>query len=109
MNIKLYKPLKQVGLGLLLVLMFFVEVQGQETTAEEPLAIFLTWKEDPTTTISIDWHLKTEQEQTLYYKEKTSMQWLKVESKTHAFPYSDRIIHRAFLNGLNPDTAYSIK
>src|SRR5690606_3611267 len=105
-----FKQFKALYLGLILSLLLLGNVQGQEaTTAEEPLAIFLTWKEDPSSTISIDWHLLTAQQQVLYYKEKTSMQWLKAESKTHAFPFSDRTIHRVFLDGLNPGTSYSIK
>jgi acid phosphatase type 7 len=76
---------------------------------DEPLAIFLTWQENPTTTMVIDWHTRQKQDQKLYYKEKNAGNWNESISKTHPFPFSDRFIHRVFLNNLKPGTSYNIK
>ena len=67
---------------------------------DEPLAILLTWTEDPTSTISIDWHSKDIQNRHLFYREKGAIDWKRKKSRTHPFPFSDRIIHRIGLKGL---------
>lgn len=50
------------------ILFISLQVKSQN----EPLAIFLTWTEDPTTTISIDWHTAENQSQKLFFRETTS-------------------------------------
>jgi acid phosphatase type 7 len=75
----------------------------------EPLSILLTWTEDPTTTISVDWHNMESQPQTLYYREKGESQWQSKKSKFHPFPFSDRMIHRVAINKLKPGTSYQLK
>lgn len=105
-----FRTYKTFCLCLVVAFAVLYNVQAQEEKSiEEPLGILLTWKEDPTSTISIDWHLTTEQQQVLHYKDRESTEWMKAESKTHAFPFSERIIHRVLLNGLKPGTSYSIK
>lgn len=76
---------------------------------EEPGGIYLTWKEDPTSTISIDWHLKNSDSQSLYYRKKGTKNWKKSASTVLDFPFSNRKIHRVFLNGLTANQAYEIK
>lgn len=76
---------------------------------EEPLAIFLTWTDDPLRTISIDWHLTSSEKQVLYYRLKGTGDWKKSESSVHDFPYSDRKIHRVGLKGLAPNHNYEIR
>lgn len=76
---------------------------------EEPSGIYLTWKEDPTSTISIDWHLKNSTSQKLFYRKKGLETWEETESAVLDFPFSDRKIHRVFLNGLIANQAYEIK
>jgi hypothetical protein len=75
----------------------------------EPLAILLTWTKDPTTTISIDWHSMDEKAKDLFYREKGAIDWKRKKSKTHPFPFSDRIIHRVGLKGLQAETSYEIR
>lgn len=93
---------------LIIILCLFTAGASGAPLEDEPLAIFLTWKEDPTTTISIDWHSFHKQDQKLFYREKGSMEWKEVKSQTHHFPFSDRFIHRVFLNGLKAGTSYEI-
>ncbi|HZH72496.1 MAG TPA: fibronectin type III domain-containing protein [Mariniphaga sp.] len=75
----------------------------------EPLAIFLTWTEDPTSTISIDWHNHEKQSEILYYKMEGEDQWKEEQSKIHPFPFSDRLVHRVALQKLRPGTSYQIR
>ena len=52
--------------------------------------ILLTWTEDPTTTITIDWHTAENQSQQLFFREKGKEKWEVESGKTHPFPFSDR-------------------
>lgn len=83
--------------------------EGRATTAADPLAIFVSWKEDPTTTICIDWHTTQRTYLKLYYRAQGREEWLEVPGKLQAFPHSDRVIHRVSLQGLSPGTAYEVK
>lgn len=74
---------------------------------ESLLAIFLTWESDPTSTMTIDWHVF--KERSFYYREKGSGDWEEAEGKVHPFPHSDRVIQRVRLEGLQPETSYEIR
>lgn len=77
----------------------------------EPAAILLTWQQDPTTTMTIDWHtLPSDQGlSTVSYKKQNEMAWLEVDATQHEFPYSDRTIHRIEITGLKPDSNYEFR
>lgn len=75
----------------------------------DPLAIFLTWQEDPTTSMVIDWHTTQRSYLPIYYRERGQNNWLEVPGKLYAFPHSDRVIHRVSLERLNTGTAYEVK
>ncbi len=79
------------------------------TAQDEPLGILLTWTEDPTTTISIDWHTLDQQPEQLHYREKGETGWQEEKSSTHPFPFSERFVHRVILKQLTPGTSYEIK
>lgn len=87
----------------------FQSLEAQHGT--EPVGLYLTWQHDPTTTMTIDWHtLPTDEaKKALVYKEVGTNNWRQVLSSQHAFPYSDRTIHRVELTGLNPGTKYRFK
>lgn len=91
----------------LFIAILFISLQVK--SQNEPLAILLTWTEDPTTTISIDWHIAENQPQQLFFREKGKEIWKAESSKTHPFPFSDRFVHRVALNGLVPGTSYELK
>jgi hypothetical protein len=91
--------------ALLVFLFLAVQTQAQNN----PLAVLLTWTEDPATTISIDWHTMETEPQQLFFREKGKTEWRNEKSKTHPFPYSNRTIHRVALENLNPATSYEIK
>lgn len=76
---------------------------------QEPTGIFLTWKEDPLTTMVVDWHLSNSEEQVLHVTERGTDNWRQEPSKILPFPHSDRVIQRVSLSGLKPGTSYSIR
>lgn len=76
---------------------------------EEPLGILLTWKEDPLTTMVIDWHTESSDPEVLHVSEKGNENWWEEPSRTLPFPHSDRTIQRVELVGLRPGTSYSIR
>lgn len=80
-------------------------VKGQD----EPLAILLTWTEDPTTTISIDWHTMEEGPERLFYRTEGEEEWKEELSTTIPFPFSDRYVHRVALNRLRQGTSYQLR
>jgi len=90
----------------LAMLAWLVALPG--TAQQQPVGLFLTWQQDPTTTMTIDWHTGPEDgaEPTLRYKVVGSEDWHTVEVASHPFPYSDRTIHRVELTGLEPATEY---
>jgi len=72
-----------------------------------PPGLFLTWQQDPTTTMTIDWHTEDDgAPSTLRYREADDEDWRDAEGASHPFPYSDRTIHRVELTGLSPNSEY---
>ncbi len=75
----------------------------------EPLGILLTWTENPSTTMSLDWHTTDDQPATLSYRMEGEEDWKEEESNVHPFPFSDRFVHRVALTRLRPGTNYQVK
>lgn len=79
----------------------------------EPEALFLTWQNDPTTTMTIDWHTvpgeKVRPPALLYREKDSDREWKKTVGTLHAFPYTSRTISRVELTGLNPGTMYEFQ
>ncbi len=82
---------------------------GDETEAQEPLGLFLTWRRDPTTTMSVDWHAPDATSRTLHYKPVGAEEWRTQEATPHNFPYSARVIYRTTLTGLEPGGSYRFR
>lgn len=76
-----------------------------------PSGLLLTWQQDPTTTMTIDWHTGADGEpSTLEYRlNESDDEWQAVRGETIPFPHSSRLIHRIELTGLEPDTEYSFR
>ncbi|MFD2034212.1 fibronectin type III domain-containing protein [Belliella marina] len=75
----------------------------------EPHAFYLTWQEDPTTTITIDWHTDETASSEINIRRKGLDEWSKVESDVLPYPFSERLVHRASIKNLRPETSYEIK
>jgi acid phosphatase type 7 len=74
-----------------------------------PHAFYLTWMTDPTSTITIDWHSNEMEFETLKFRKKGSEKWNEFESTVLPFPFSDRLVHRVGIQGLEAETAYEIQ
>ncbi len=93
------------------------ELRGAE---EGPPGLLLTWQQDPTTTMTIDWHTDPahEGDTTVRYKEFDSDDWQYIEADSFVYAQSkhwseeenkevgQRTIHRVELTGLEPRTKY---
>lgn len=99
--------LKSTGL-ILLALFFLLSAISSIAKAEDqfPLGIILTWQQDPTTTMTIDWHTTGSHPSTLEYKKSSAENWSKASGERFDFPYSNRNVHRVELTGLQADTEY---
>lgn len=74
----------------------------------EPIALFLTWQRDPTTTMTVQW-VGSEDDganRLLWYRASGTGVWQSQAHTKRPFPLSDRWIFRAELTGLTPDTDY---
>jgi len=78
---------------------------------DEPAGLFLTWQQDPTTTMTIDWHTIPDHEavSVLYYREMGTDDWNSVSASQHSFPFSDRTIHRVELTELEQGSYYQFR
>lgn len=81
------------------------------TAGREPVGLFLTWRQDPSTTMVIDWHTVGESGAAVlrYRRAGGGAPWASVQARTKPFPYSDRSIHRVELTGLEPDATYEFR
>lgn len=77
----------------------------------QPLGLLLTWQQDPTTTMTIDWHTPAEPQRAsqLEYRQKGADSWQAAEGDARPFPHTDRTVHRVELTGLQPGTTYEFR
>ena len=71
----------------------------------EITALYLTWYQDPTTTMAIQWH-SIDSGDTLYLQ-KDQDTWTPIEGSHHQV--RDILVHAVFLEHLQPDTLYSFR
>lgn len=75
----------------------------------EPLAFYLTWTDDPSHSMVVDWHLERLEPDTLFIREKGKTKWSSLESDVLPYPFSTRYVHRISVQGLKPAREYEIK
>jgi acid phosphatase type 7 len=76
----------------------------------EPTGIFLTWRQDPSSTMVIDWHTVGEsREPVLQFRRSGEQRWQSRMPATFPFPHSERTIHRVELTDLRPDATYEFR
>jgi acid phosphatase type 7 len=76
--------------------------------AFDPVGLLLTWQRDPTSTMTIDWHVLPEdsgRRQVRYWPDGQTERRI-ATAAVKPFPFSTRLIHRVELTGLEPDTTY---
>ncbi|HEX3159475.1 MAG TPA: metallophosphoesterase family protein [Gemmatimonadaceae bacterium] len=97
------------ALAVLLVLLASVTnvAAGQRT---DPAAVFLTWTGDPTSTVTVDWHLLPGADLPRVEIRGPGLDgWVSREGQSFPFPHSTRTVRRAELSGLRPDATYEIR
>ena len=83
-----------------------VEVRTEEKT-EPPLAMYLTWQRDPTTTMTVQWHTDGDTgPPAIEYGLMDSDRHKTLYPESHPMRYSDRLIHTVEITGLNADSEY---
>ncbi len=83
---------------------------GEAENSLDPLGLVLTWQQDPTSTMTIDWHTMDDGQMThLQYKKVTDDDWDSVSGEQLLFPYSEWIINRVELTGLEAGTEYHFR
>jgi len=81
-----------------------------EAETEAPVALYLTWQRDPTTTMTVQWHTEGDfGDAALEYGPLGSEELSRVGAESHPMVFSDRIVHTAELTGLEPDTEYRFR
>ncbi|MCH7410262.1 metallophosphoesterase [Belliella sp. DSM 111904] len=101
MKFKQFTPFASLILSLFFTLPLFAQ--------SEPYGFYLTWVEDPTSTMVVDWHSDDTNSTSLEIRRKGTSNWALMESDVLPYPFSDRSIHRVSLQMLRTDTAYEIK
>lgn len=91
------------------LVLFLIGTDIYAFVEKEPYAFYLTWEEDPTSTIVIDWHEDETRSTPLYFKEMDHGSWKIFLSKVTPFPFASRQVHRVSLFGLEENTMYEIK
>lgn len=89
-----------------------------ETFADEadhagapPLALYLTWQRDPTTTMTIHWHTGQVAGSSVveYGSTDEGARTYRVRGSSRALPFSDRLVHTVELTGLQPGAGYRFR
>lgn len=97
-----------------LTFVFSCAVQNCAAEGEEPydpIAIYLTWQEDPTTTMTLQWiSLKDDIEDNIEYHAAHSSFWTGAQGEHHLIPGLPRyMLHRVELKELRPNTNYRFR
>ncbi len=85
-------------------LLFFSALLGAE-----PQVVYLTWTEDPATTMTIQWHTDRGQTQELTYRKVNDQKWKSAKSAFKSIEGTDVDVHTAHLKELSQDTVYLFK
>ena len=89
-----------------------IQARATEADSEKsgPLALYLTWQGDPTTTMTIRWHSSDSCASVVKYQQfnetANDTVWKSERSSPHPMIYSDRFVHVAELTGLTPGETY---
>ena len=80
------------------------------TASGVPAAIFVTWDGDPSTSVSVDWHLAGAGDaHSVEIRGPGIGEWRAFEGAAIRFPFSSRRVRRAKIAGLRPDATYELR
>jgi acid phosphatase type 7 len=95
---------------LLSALALSLQLAATAPVAGTPAAFFVTWDGDPTTTVSIDWHLERGTAlEAISIRGPGLRRWRRVVGDSIPFPYSTRYVRRARISGLRPGGLYELR
>ena len=84
--------------------------EPRTTSLSTPAAVFVTWNGDPTTTVSVDWHLLANTDiPAVEVRGPGLSTWRRYEGSATAFPFSSRTVRRARIDGLRPGSVYELR
>ncbi len=76
----------------------------------KPPAIYLTWQQDPTSTMTIQWHTYDPSLNEVRWRPVGATGWTTLTAdSTHPFPYSERYVHWAEITGLDAASDYEFE
>ena len=104
--------LSAAGIAAVLFTGFYITHLHQQQELFDPAGLQLTWQQDPTSTMTIDWHTTPDQrpdESILEYRKSGSEAWETITAEDLDYPFSNRKIHRVELTGLEADTNYRFR
>jgi acid phosphatase type 7 len=106
----LMQYLKKSLFGFIALLLFSSSLSAFESGSTDPLALYLTWQQDPSTTMTIDWHSVDQKlPAVVEYRLKGTEDWQNMSASSHEFPFSQRTILRVELTGLQSDSKYEFR
>ena len=84
--------------------------QASTASGTTPAAVFVTWNGDPTTSVSVDWHLAADTDiAAIEVRGPGLSTWRRYDGSAIAFPFSSRRVRRARIDGLRPGSVYELR
>jgi phosphodiesterase/alkaline phosphatase D-like protein len=83
-----------------------------QAASYEPMAVFLTWQGDPTTTMTVHWIGAAEEDgvsRPIWYREERGRIWQQQKSVPRRFPMTDHWMFRTEITGLEPGKEYRFR
>lgn len=85
------------------------ELSFSTDNPSDPHSFLLSWQQNPSSTMTIDWHTDGSAEEWMQYRREGTSQWESVKGEVSDFPNSSREIHRVELEGLSADQVYEFR
>jgi len=90
-----------------------VPVAAETVAPYAPLGVYLTWQQDPTTTMTVHWHSfeADARENTVEYRRMDGEAWTSQDGSSTEFRFSEpqRLIHTVEITGLEPGETYAFR
>lgn len=77
-----------------------------------PVALYLTWQRDPTTTMTVHWHTDWTEgftDSVLEYRAAGTGGWSRATGHAAQMPFTNRMVHTVEITGLRPDTVHEFR
>jgi len=102
-----YRMRRLMGCAMVALLLAVAPLHAED----EPVGLMLSWVNDPTTTMVVDWHTAPGQRPlgVVHHRLEGEEEWIATRASQRRFPFSPRIVHRTQLTKLEPDTMYEFR